>query len=197
MAEISQSRFRAVIFDCFGVFYVDPVLAYMHDSGSPAEIAEALHSLDEQAALGKLTKAQFDVQAGALLHEAPATMERRFFQGKERNEALVAYAQNLRPRYKIGLLSNLGSDMMDGFFAPVERRNLFDEVIISGDVRLAKPDPAIFKLMCARMDVKPTEAVMIDDIEDNCAAARSLGMAAIRYGSFTQMKAELEALLNS
>lgn len=39
---------KALIFDCFGVFYTDPVFAYMRDPQTPLEKANALHALDEE-----------------------------------------------------------------------------------------------------------------------------------------------------
>ena len=47
---------KALVFDCFGVFYTDPVFSYMRDPQSPPGKAKTLHSFDEQAARGKLTR---------------------------------------------------------------------------------------------------------------------------------------------
>jgi FMN phosphatase YigB (HAD superfamily) len=186
---------RAIIFDCFGVFYPDPVFAYMRDPHSPPETARALHELDWQAARGNLTKVGFVEQAAALLHLSPTIIEQRFFQGRDRNQALLGYVQNLRPQYKIALLSNIGGDMMEGFFTSAEREQLFDTTVLSGDVGIAKPDQEIFALTCRRLGVTLLEAVMIDDVESNCEATRSFGMQAIGYKDFEQLKAELEQSL--
>ena len=50
---------RALVFDCFGVFYPDPVFTYMRDPQNPPEKAEALHTLDELAARGQLSGGNF------------------------------------------------------------------------------------------------------------------------------------------
>jgi hypothetical protein len=57
---------KALIFDCFGVFYTDPVFAYMRNPTTPPEKAEALHTLDKQAVVGALDKKDFVVQAVTL-----------------------------------------------------------------------------------------------------------------------------------
>jgi hypothetical protein len=106
---------RALIFDCFGVFYPDPVFAYMRDPQTPPEKAHALHQLDKQAAVGALSKAGFVRQAAALLNLPAAQVEQRFFCGTNRNQELIDFAQAVRATYKIALLSNIGGDMMDGF----------------------------------------------------------------------------------
>ncbi len=185
----------ALVFDCFGVFYVDPVFAYMRDPRSPKDKAEALHNLDEQAARGTLSKAGLITQASELLGLTPQEIEDRFFQGHVRNDELVAYVKELRKGYKIALLSNIGADMMEGFFTEQERSDLFDVVVLSGSTGYAKPDPEIFKLTCDKLSVEPDEAVMIDDVKSNCDAAVTTGMKAVQYRSFEQAKQELESLL--
>jgi HAD superfamily hydrolase (TIGR01549 family) len=186
---------KAIIFDCFGVFYGDPVFAYMRDSETPPEKAKALHSLDEQAARGTLGKNSFVTQAARLLHITEDESEQRFFHSNERNEQLVALVKELRGSYKIAMLSNIGGDMMDGFFLPEERRQLFDIAILSGDLKMAKPDRAIFEYTCERLGVGLDEVVMIDDMQTTCDIVKTFGMRSICYKNFEQCKAELTAIL--
>lgn len=186
---------KAIIFDCFGVFYVDPVFAYMRDPETPPEKAEALHDLDKQAARGTLTKQGFAEQASALLGITREAAERRFFQSKGRDERLVDLAKGLRQQYKVGLLSNIGADMMDAFFSPTERKELFDVAILSGEVKMAKPDKEIFELACQRLGVRLSEAVMIDDQQSTCNVVKTYGMQSICYKDFDQCKAELNSML--
>jgi len=183
---------KAIIFDCFGVFYVDPVFAYMRDPATPPDKAEALHSLDEQAARGTLTKGGFVEQASVLLSITPEAAEQRFFQSKGRDERLVTLVRQLRQHYKIGLLSNIGTDMMDGFFSPAERDELFDIAILSGEVKMAKPDKEIFELACGRLGVELSEAVMIDDQQSTCDMVKTYGMQSICYKDSDQLVGELQ-----
>jgi HAD superfamily hydrolase (TIGR01549 family) len=186
---------KALIFDCFGVFFVDPVYAYMSDPDTPPNKARVVHDLDRQAAVGLLDKQGFIDQAASLMDRPPAEIERRFFKGLHRNQRLIDFSQNLRPDYKIAMLSNIGGDMMDGFFTVAERGELFDLVVLSGEVKLAKPDPTIFKLTCERLGVSADEAIMIDDIQSNVEAAKRLGMQGIRYEHFGQFKSKISAYL--
>jgi epoxide hydrolase-like predicted phosphatase len=187
---------RALIFDCFGVFYADPVFAYMRDSSTPPEKAQAFHALDDQAARGKLTKSGFIEQASALLGCTPEEADQRFFHSDKRNDRLVTFAQHARKHYKVGLLSNIGGDMMDGFFGLEEQRELFDEVILSGNVGIAKPDPAIFKMMLNKLGVEPQEAVFVDDSQNHIDAARQLGINCIRFESNEQFARDISTYMN-
>lgn len=186
---------KALIFDCFGVFYADPVFAYMRDPQTPLEKANALHALDEQAARGTLGKNDFVVRAAELLDISPADAEQRFFHSNERNEQLVSFVKELRKSYKVAMLSNIGGDMMDGFFAPKERQELFDTVVLSGDVKMAKPDKAIFELTCQKLGVALDEAVMIDDMQSTCDIVKTYGMQSVCYRDFEQCKHDLRVLL--
>ena len=186
---------RALIFDCFGVFYVDPVFAYMHEPSTSPDKANALHSLDEQAARGMITKATFTTQAAELLGLSHGAIEEQFFHGQKRDVHLLEFVQTLRSSYKVALLSNIGGDMMDGYFSPDERQQFFDVTVLSGDVRLAKPDKAIFELTCEKLGVALNEAIMIDDMQSTCTIVKEYGMQSIWYRDFGQFRAELNELI--
>ncbi len=71
----------------------------------------------------------------------------------------------------------------------------FDGGIFSGDVKLIKPDPAIYELLSTRHALVPAETVFIDDTLVNVLAARALGWNAIHFESPAQLSTELAALL--
>lgn len=96
----------------------------------------------------------------------------------------------LKPRYKIGMISNAGGDIriyIDKKYWP-----LFDEVIISCEVGIIKPDPLIFELACKKLRVLPAEAIMVDDSQDNCEGAKQAGMKAILYTTLEELKENLK-----
>ncbi len=70
----------------------------------------------------------------------------------------------------------------------------FRDVVISGEVGMVKPDPAIFRLLLDRHGLRPAATAYIDDTEANVQVARSLGMVGIRFESARQLRAELAAL---
>ncbi|WP_342359797.1 HAD family phosphatase [Terrarubrum flagellatum] len=71
---------------------------------------------------------------------------------------------------------------------------IFDDVVVSGDERLLKPDPAIYEVLFKRQNVKPSDCAFVDDSEKNVLAARALGMHAIHFRSPQQARAEFRAL---
>lgn len=185
---------RAIIFDCFGVFYADPVFAYMRGPRTPPEKAAALHELDVQAAHGDLDKAGFIEQAADILGASTEETEQRFFHSTERNQALMDFAQRARKQYKIALLSNIGADMMDGFFSREEQRALFDVVVLSGAVKMAKPDSKIFSYILDKLGVDPMETVFIDDSKNHIEGAKKLGIQGIQFSSNERLWGDLAKL---
>lgn len=59
--------------------------------------------------------------------------------------------------------------------------NLFDGIVISGDIGLAKPDPAIFEYILKKYNLNPSETIFIDDQPENVDAALAMGIYSIRY----------------
>ncbi len=70
----------------------------------------------------------------------------------------------------------------------------FDHVVISGEVKLVKPDRAIFELLLERIDRPAKGCVYIDDHEPNIAVARELGFQTIHFTSPKQLAEELRGL---
>ncbi|HLG91218.1 MAG TPA: HAD-IA family hydrolase [Candidatus Saccharimonadales bacterium] len=113
----------------------------------------------------------------------------------EPNEVLLTYIRTkLKPRYKIAIISNALADFIPEILSQ-EDINLFDDIVISHRVGVAKPEPAIYEISLGNLGVRANEAVFTDDTEVFCVAARSLGMQAILYENFEQTKNDLEQLL--
>ena len=67
----------------------------------------------------------------------------------------------------------------------------FDGIIVSGDERVLKPDPAIYELLLSRYGLEAPDCVFIDDSAPNVAGARSIGMQAVQYREPMDLAAEL------
>jgi 2-haloacid dehalogenase len=82
---------------------------------------------------------------------------------------------------------------------PVARRrfaflDLFEDIVISGEVKLAKPDPRIFELARTRCRLVPRTTVYIDDAPRNVEAARTLGFEALHFQDPGALRRELVEL---
>jgi 2-haloacid dehalogenase len=71
---------------------------------------------------------------------------------------------------------------------------LFKDMVISGEVGIRKPNPAIFRLLLERHQLEPAKTLFIDDTAAHIEAARALGFMAIRHISPAQLRTELDNL---
>ena len=71
---------------------------------------------------------------------------------------------------------------------------IFDDYVLSFELGMVKPEPAIYLEAARRAGCRPEECVFIDDMPENVEAAVKLGMAGIVYGPETDLSAELEKL---
>ena len=79
---------------------------------------------------------------------------------------------------KTGLVSNSWS--VDHYDREL-LADLFDEVVISAEVRMHKPRPEIYRLAARSLGVEPAACVFVDDLRENCEGAEAVGMTAIRH----------------
>ncbi len=89
--------------------------------------------------------------------------------------------RRLRPAFKTAVLSNADNSLRAMLSATHGIYDLFDDIVVSAGVGLAKPDPRIYALSAQRLQLTPAECVFIDDLPRNVEGARAAGMHAIQY----------------
>jgi len=106
---------------------------------------------------------------------------------------MVEWARAVKERgLKIAILSNMPSDHIDYIGSHSDWFSLFDVKVFSAAVRLAKPDPEIYRRCLTELALPPGECLFIDDLLPNVEAARSEGLRALRFESEEALAAELE-----
>jgi HAD superfamily hydrolase (TIGR01509 family) len=93
----------------------------------------------------------------------------------------IELVRRLRPPYRTAVLSNADSTLPDRLRDGLAIYDLFDDVVCSALVRMAKPDPAIYALSAERLGLPVERCVFIDDSERNIEAARAAGMHAVYF----------------
>jgi len=90
-------------------------------------------------------------------------------------------ARDVRARgVRTAMLSNMSVELGEYIRRDRSFEAWFGAVVVSGEVRCVKPDPQIYRLCLARLDVAPAQALFVDDRADNIAAAASLGMRTVQ-----------------
>jgi 2-haloacid dehalogenase len=110
-------------------------------------------------------------------------------------DGTLAIVRELRAAgYPTYALSNWARETFDSTRHKFAFLDEMDGILISGDVHLAKPDPAIFREFLRKFALDPAATVYIDDWDRNVAAAASMGMAAIHFTDSDRLRRDLRAL---
>ncbi len=99
----------------------------------------------------------------------------------------------LRAR-RAGLLTGLLSNSWGNEYPREGWDEMFDAIVISGEVGMRKPEPEIFAHILALLGITAGETVFVDDLRANVEAAEALGMVAVHHTSYDTTEAELETL---
>jgi epoxide hydrolase-like predicted phosphatase len=142
---------------------------------------------------GKLAEEDFEPQFAAVLGVAPEDLIDRLFAGSSPEEQMLEAVRHARRAgIRTGLVSNSwGTRRYDRD----RLRELFDGVVISGEVGLRKPAPEIYAMGARSIGADPRECVFVDDLPFNLEPAAALGMATVHHVDPAQTIDELERLL--
>jgi epoxide hydrolase-like predicted phosphatase len=142
---------------------------------------------------GKLDEEEFEARFAEILGvSAPGLIERLMADSRP-NEEMVAAVKNARGQgIRTGLISNSwGTRRYDRD----QLSELFDGVVISGEVGIRKPAPEIYELGAREIGLEPEACVFVDDLPFNLAPAAELGMGTVHHTAAADTIPELERLL--
>jgi putative hydrolase of the HAD superfamily len=199
-----KSEVKAVIFDVGGVLIRTPdrssrraweeklglaeweseEIVFGGDMGSKAQRGDITHE-----ALWTWIGQRLNLAADQL-HAFRAS----FWAGDVLDTALIATIRRLRPRYQTAVISNATDFLRRDLSENYAIADAFDLIVCSAEEKVMKPDPAIYQLTLERLGRRAEEAVFIDDVAANIAAARALGMHVIHFKPSIDLPAELARL---
>jgi len=181
------------VFDSFRDFCVaeglapDAVKRLFRDESRARELVRGLET-------EALSEDEFGERFGELLElEDRTRLIERMFGGVRPDGRMLAAVRTVRAAgFRTGLISNsMGGASYNRAIFP----ELFDGVVISGDVGMHKPQPEIFLLGAERAGVAPELCVFVDDLRENCDGAEAVGMTAVLHRGADTTLPELERLL--
>jgi putative hydrolase of the HAD superfamily len=199
------AELRGLLVDWGGVLTTDVFAsfrAFCEAEGLPPDAVRDRFRGDDPAArdllagleTGELAGEEFEPRFAALFGVSPDGLIGRLFGGIGPDETMIAAVRAARAAGLVtGLLSN--SWRVEDY-DPRLLEELFDSYVISGEVGLRKPDPAIYALAAERMGLPPEAIAYVDDLPGNLKPARALGMTTIAHrGDADATVGELEAAL--
>lgn len=152
-----------------------------------------IHALER----GELSGPDFEQQLAREMSEISgvqydaAGLLQRMFQHFEHAHEMYALVRRAKER---GIATALLSNSWANDYPREMWQDMFDVVVISGEVGLRKPEPEIFHLTTDRLGLQPAQCVFVDDLKHNIAAAVALGWVGVHHVTYEQTAQELEAL---
>jgi epoxide hydrolase-like predicted phosphatase len=198
------SEIRGLLVDWGGVMTTNlfhSFSAFCESEGlDPAALAEAFRGNEEARELligfeeGRVEEAAFENGLGQLLGvERAEGLIDRLFAGAQPEPSMVEAVRAARAAgIATGLISNSWGTTR---YPRALLGELFDGIVISGEVGMRKPAPRIYELGAEAIGRAPAECVFVDDLPFNLPPAEELGMAAVHHTSAETTIPELESVL--
>ncbi|TCC01975.1 HAD family hydrolase [Kribbella soli] len=175
--------------------YLEAVMKWLPSESVTAEL-NPVHALER----GQIAVPDFERKLASILVRRDGTpvpaegLIERMFAHFEHQPAMSALVRRVNEHgIRTALLSNSWGntyprDTWDG---------MFDDIVISGEVGLRKPEPEIFQLAAERLGLEPAECVFIDDLQLNVDGAHAVGMTAILHTEYDETRRALETLFGA
>jgi epoxide hydrolase-like predicted phosphatase len=202
----SERRYRGLLVDYGGVLTTnlfDSFRAFCELEGLAPDAIASRFGLDRDSRrllidfeTGKLEEVEFEARFAAILGVAEAQgLIDRLFAGSSPDPMMIAAVRAARAGgIRTGLISNSwGTRRYDR----AQLAELFDGIVISGEVGMRKPAPEIYSLGVEQLGLAPEQCVFVDDLPFNLEPAAALGMATVHHRSAEPTISELEELFGA
>ncbi len=120
-----------------------------------------------------------------------------FYSCVQVNTELLNFIRDLRPQYKIAILSNATPAVPLLITQQFHLDQEVDIIVVSAQVGVTKPHPEIYQIAVDRLNIVPHEAMYVDDEKRFVAGAEAIGMRGVQFQNTVQGVAEIQALLAS
>ncbi|MEN6555969.1 MAG: HAD family phosphatase [Anaerolineaceae bacterium] len=111
------------------------------------------------------------------------------------DQQVLHHMARLKGRYRLGILSNASDTTRALLEREYRLHELVDDIVISAEEGLVKPEPEIYLLAAQRLGTQPERCVFVDDLPENIQTAEKLGMLGVLFKDTANSLARLDALL--
>lgn len=193
-------KIKTVFFDFGGVILKTPNFRWMQRWGKifglkdHPDIAEMLSNPNESQlvkdiCLGKISEDHvWELMSDRWLVK-PRTIQRlrtRFFSKRQLNQGMIKFLAEISQSYQTAILSNAGDRTRQVIEGVYLLDQYVDDIIISAEEGVIKPDPRIFEIAMQRLGAAPKTSLFVDDYMENVLAARDFGMHAVQFNNNQQ-----------
>jgi len=195
---------KAIIFDVGGVLLrtedLSPREKWAKRYGMGVwDFASAVFDSDEanRATVGLASEAEAWLAAQQRFNVPQAEMDQfriDFFAGDRWDDSLLDWIISLRGRYRTAILSNAWGGARKFLTSHTKVMAAFEQLIISAEEGVRKPQKEIYHRAVQRLSVLPHEAVFVDDVLENVEAAKQVGLEAVQFNVGVDVRGWLKGL---
>lgn len=184
---------KAVIFDFFGVICSDDYWQFVKQDRQTDSV---YRDYTDEVNLGQIPWQSFVQKIAETTGKSVADIN-KMYESEKIDPRVTGMINELHKNYKTALVTNAHHEFIDTILEENNLAQIFDAVVVSSRLGIVKPNPQIFKYALEKLDVEPSEAIYIDDLDRHVASAAELGLKTILFNDFEQCKADLDAILSS
>ena len=188
--------YKAVVFDFFGVFCPDITLEWFKKNvPNYEEKLIDFQAICGKSDYGKLDKQNFYQEISRLTYISISEIIKGVEAETIINAPLATFVTSLKHKgYITACLSNGTKEWTLEVISDHGLEVLFDEIVLSGDLGIVKPDPRIYLHTLEKLSVEATQAIFVDDRSVNTDAAEKCGIRSILFKNTNTFISEFEAL---
>jgi len=188
---------KAIISDFFGVIAGSGFKnTWAMAGGDPQADAEFIEELLLETNMGQINHQEMVEKITQKLKISAEKWEQVREQSEELNLPLLDYYRDLKQKqYLLAILSNANNNSINRRLAP-DQLEIFDQIVVSAEVGMIKPDTEIFNLTKRRLGVESHECIFIDDLQSYVDAAIQNGMKAFLYEDNESLKRKIQEIID-
>lgn len=179
---------KLVIFDCFGVIFEEIAPPFFRKHFDEETAAVLKDKFFVPADMGEITRDELFDRMSEKLNMDRDYILRQWDELIRLREYMIPEIEKIREKADVALLSNAPLGFVEELFEKNNLTRLFDKMFISCNLKLVKPDPAIY-LHCVKAFGKDYEDIyMIDDNYDNVKDLHKIGIRGVHFKSVDSLK---------
>ncbi len=185
---------KAIVFDLGGVIVPGNVSKWVNTLPKSHPTHLVFQEKSRQWNLGELSVEGFYGALSEITGRDAEVLKVTLYDDLQMYFDVVDIVRKLKKNYKIVLFTNNFAYNVEKYFEKLPLKDLFDEVVISSNHKMAKPDPLFYKKMLEIIKLKPEDVVFIDNTQINVDTGNSFGIKSLLFTDANILKQDLISL---